>query len=224
MLAHLKVPLSWSEIAKRTLKEFNADNALDLGAQQAYYFFFALFPALLTLISVASFVPIANLIDEVVSVLGRVAPPDVQTIVADQIRALYHSFRGESNEAKTYFDRVELNAVQGAHTWQTEIFWPALLLNADVLTGDVMAARRRYVQLERRAGVAHLRSVGIGRHPSTSASATGQRGSVTRSCHVVVVRKAWPGRVDTTPSEWVVRCVVRVNLSPARCLAHRSGD
>lgn len=72
-------------------------------------------------------------------------------IVADQIRALYHSFRGESNEAKTYIDRVELNAVQGAHTWQTEIFWPALLLNTDVLTGDVMAARRRYVQLERRA-------------------------------------------------------------------------
>jgi tetratricopeptide (TPR) repeat protein len=72
-------------------------------------------------------------------------------VTADQIRTLYHSLRGESNEAKTYFDRVELNAVQGAHTWQTEIFWPALLLNADVLTGDVMAARRRYVQLERRS-------------------------------------------------------------------------
>jgi len=94
MLAHLKVPLSWSEIAKRTLKEFNADNALDLGAQQAYYFFFALFPALLTLISIASFFPIANVIDQVVSLLGRVAPPDVQTIVADQIRQISNSSRG----------------------------------------------------------------------------------------------------------------------------------
>jgi membrane protein len=94
MLAHLRVPLSWSEIAKRTLKEFNADNAFDLGAQQAYYFFFALFPALLTLISVASFFPIANLIDQVVSLLGRVAPPDVQTIVADQIRQISNSSHG----------------------------------------------------------------------------------------------------------------------------------
>jgi hypothetical protein len=71
------------------------------------------------------------------------------TVTADQIRLLYHSFRGESVEAKRYMERVEQNVVQGAQTWQSELFWPALLLNADVLTGDAIAARRRYVQLER---------------------------------------------------------------------------
>ena len=55
MLDRLHVPLSWKEIFKRSAKEFVSDNAFDLGAQQAYYFFFALFPALLTLISIASF-------------------------------------------------------------------------------------------------------------------------------------------------------------------------
>jgi hypothetical protein len=48
-------------------------------------------------------------------------------------------------------EKVELDAIQGAQSWQTEVFWPALLLNADVLTGDAMAARRRHVQLERRS-------------------------------------------------------------------------
>ena len=42
----------------------------NLAAQQAYYFFFALFPALLAMISIASFFPIENLSDEVVSFSG----------------------------------------------------------------------------------------------------------------------------------------------------------
>ncbi|HVW24079.1 MAG TPA: protein kinase [Polyangiaceae bacterium] len=72
-------------------------------------------------------------------------------VTADQVRMLYHALRGESAEVKTYMERVEQDVVQGAQTWQAEVFWPALLLNADVLTGDSIGARRRYVQLERRA-------------------------------------------------------------------------
>jgi hypothetical protein len=72
-------------------------------------------------------------------------------VTADSIRLLYHALRGESGEVKTYMERIELDAIKGAQTWQTEMFWPSLLLNADVLTGDAIAARRRYVQLERRS-------------------------------------------------------------------------
>jgi hypothetical protein len=71
------------------------------------------------------------------------------SVSADQIRMLYHSLRGESTVARTYMEHVERSAVQGTQTWQTEMFWPALLLNADVLTSDAMGARSRYVQLER---------------------------------------------------------------------------
>src|SRR5919202_658933 len=50
MLAYLKVPLSWREILTRTGREAMADNVFGMAAQLAYYFFFALFPALLLLI------------------------------------------------------------------------------------------------------------------------------------------------------------------------------
>ena len=59
------------EIFKRSAKEFVSDNAFDLGAQQAYYCFFALFPALLTLISIASFFTLSNLIQQVITTLGQ---------------------------------------------------------------------------------------------------------------------------------------------------------
>jgi membrane protein len=94
MLAYLKVPLSWSEIVKRSVNEFIEDEAFDLAAQQAYYFVFALFPALLTLLSIASFFPIANLIDEVVRTIGRLVPPDVLRIIADQISKISNGQHG----------------------------------------------------------------------------------------------------------------------------------
>ena len=88
MLAYFKVPLSWMEIVKRTGKEALADDIFDLAAQQAYYFFFALFPALLFVLSVASFFPLASLTDNVVGMLGRVAPRDVVQIINTQLRQL----------------------------------------------------------------------------------------------------------------------------------------
>jgi membrane protein len=94
MLAHLKVPLGWKDLAIRTAKEISADDLLNLAAQQAYYFFFALFPALLTLISIASFFPIENLIGQVVDQLGRVAPPEALKIITDQIAEISKSGHG----------------------------------------------------------------------------------------------------------------------------------
>ena len=94
MIARLHMPLSFTELLKRTLKESWADDILSLAAQQAYYFVFALFPALLTLISIASFFPVANLVDEAVAMLGRFAPPEVLTIIADQIKQISQSDQG----------------------------------------------------------------------------------------------------------------------------------
>ncbi len=89
-----ELPLSWKELFKRTFKSAYNDNLLDLAAQQAYYFFFALFPAILTLISVASFFPIANLVDESINMLGRVAPGDVLTIITTQMNEISKSNKG----------------------------------------------------------------------------------------------------------------------------------
>ncbi|MEP6918279.1 MAG: YihY/virulence factor BrkB family protein [Acidobacteriota bacterium] len=86
--------MSWKELTRRTAKEVLADDVLNLAAQQAYYFFFALFPALLTLISIASFFPVADVVDEIVQMLGRVAPPEVLKIITDQIKAISESKQG----------------------------------------------------------------------------------------------------------------------------------
>ena len=85
MFASLKIPLSWTDLIKRTASEAIKDDVPNLAAQQAYYFFFALFPALLTLISIASFFPIDNLMSTVTVELARVAPQDMLTIITDQI-------------------------------------------------------------------------------------------------------------------------------------------
>jgi membrane protein len=94
MLAHLHVPLSWKELGRRTFNETVADDVLNLAAQQAYYFFFALFPALLTMIAIASFFPIANFVDELVGMLAAIAPTDVLMIVRDQIQKISESQHG----------------------------------------------------------------------------------------------------------------------------------
>jgi membrane protein len=85
MLAHLKVPLSWREILTRTVHEALADNVFGMAAQLAYYFFFGLFPALLLLITIASYFPVHTLMDELVTAMGGFAPPAALSIVTDQI-------------------------------------------------------------------------------------------------------------------------------------------
>ncbi len=94
MLAYLKVPLSWGQILQRTIKEAIGDNVLGMAAQLAYYFFFALFPALLFLLAVASYFPIDTLIDDIVAMLGGFAPPEVLTIITEQIRTLSEGEQG----------------------------------------------------------------------------------------------------------------------------------
>jgi membrane protein len=88
MLWRFRVPIGWGELLKRTVNEALADDVLNLAAQQAYYFFFALFPALLALVAFASFFPVHNLTDEVFKMFGRVAPGDVLKMVTDQLNKI----------------------------------------------------------------------------------------------------------------------------------------
>jgi membrane protein len=94
MLSALRVPISWTELAKRTYREVLADNCLGLAAQLAYYFFLALFPALLFLVAIVSFIPIAGLLDAITGNLARVAPSEVLSIIQDQILKIAHEKNG----------------------------------------------------------------------------------------------------------------------------------
>jgi membrane protein len=85
MLAYFDVSLSWRELFARTYRETQNDNGLGLAAQLAYYFFLALFPALLFLIALAGLLPTQDLVARVVSMLDGIAPPEVITIIRDQL-------------------------------------------------------------------------------------------------------------------------------------------
>ena len=76
------------DLFKRAAKEAWDDDILNLAAQQAYYFFFALFPALLAAIAIASFFPLQNLIDETVGMLSRFAPREVVEIIRNAMASL----------------------------------------------------------------------------------------------------------------------------------------
>jgi membrane protein len=85
MLANFEMNLSWFELIKRTTHESMSDDAQGLASQLAYYFFLALFPALLCLVAVASFFPLQNFSDDLVRLLGPFAPREVIDIIQQQM-------------------------------------------------------------------------------------------------------------------------------------------
>ena len=94
MLEAFKIPIGWKDLVKRTASEVVADNCLGLAAQLAYYFFLALFPALLFLVALVSFIPVENLMDTIVGTLSRVAPAEVLSIIQGQILKIAHDQAG----------------------------------------------------------------------------------------------------------------------------------
>jgi membrane protein len=94
MFAALEIPLSWSELIKRTIRDALADDCFGLAAQLAYYFFLALFPALLFLLALASFFSFGDLANNILSTLRPIAPQDVLAFLQDQLRRIAQSDSG----------------------------------------------------------------------------------------------------------------------------------
>jgi membrane protein len=82
------LPLTWPELLKQTARDAREDDCLGLAAQLAYYFFLALFPAVLFLLALASFFPLTGLIDEVLRTLRPFAPEAVLGFLEEQLRRL----------------------------------------------------------------------------------------------------------------------------------------
>lgn len=94
MLAYLRVPVGWVEILKRTFTSTNKDDVLAFAATLAYSFFFALFPALIFLVALASFFPLHGLVDQLMSRAGAMAPPQMMELIAGQMKQLSNSNNG----------------------------------------------------------------------------------------------------------------------------------
>jgi membrane protein len=74
-------------LLSKTAKEFIADDCPGIAAQLAYYFALALFPALLFVVALASYLPY-DVINDVVAALQPIAPPEVLAIVRDQLESI----------------------------------------------------------------------------------------------------------------------------------------
>ena len=94
MFAYFDMAISWGELLKRTYKDAIEDDIFGLAAQLAYYFFLALFPAILCLLAIASFFPLHDFTDDVVNSLGRFAPQEMLTLVREQMVRLAEGNHG----------------------------------------------------------------------------------------------------------------------------------
>ncbi|WP_257724491.1 YihY/virulence factor BrkB family protein [Luteitalea pratensis] len=86
--------LSKSELARRTWREVIDDDVLGLAAQLSYYFFLALFPAILFLLALASFFPLSNLSDDIGRSLGPFVSAQVLGLIQEQLRRLANNQNG----------------------------------------------------------------------------------------------------------------------------------
>jgi membrane protein len=94
LISKFTVPIGWTVILQRTCRQIYRGQCFGWAAALAYYSFLALFPALLFVVSVAGFLPIQHLIDEVVDLVGRFAPGDVVTIAREQLLQITDKPRG----------------------------------------------------------------------------------------------------------------------------------
>jgi len=93
VFAYLHNPVSWPELLRRTIRETIAVDAAGLAAELAYYFFLALFPALLGLLALASFFPLHDLSGELAATLQPVAPDAVIGMITQQLTRIANGDR-----------------------------------------------------------------------------------------------------------------------------------
>ena len=87
MFRSFSIPLTWTELLKRTVRETMADDCLGLAAQLAFYFLLALAPAVLFVLALTSLFP-SDLVQQIVAGIGRVAPGDVAAIIQQQMQQI----------------------------------------------------------------------------------------------------------------------------------------
>ena len=88
------LPLPWTELIRRTARDSWQDDVLGLAAQLSYYFFLALFPAILFLLALASFFPLSNVTDDLARSLGPFVSKQILELIQDQMIRLANNDSG----------------------------------------------------------------------------------------------------------------------------------
>ena len=88
MFAYFRVPVPWRELARRTIIDTFRDGCPGLAAQLAFYFLLGLFPALLVVVSLVTYLPIEGTIASMLQRLEPVLPADVLALVRREVDLL----------------------------------------------------------------------------------------------------------------------------------------
>jgi membrane protein len=86
--------LGFREIVRRIYNEVLDDDCLGRAAQLAYYFLFALFPFLLFLTTLLGYLPVPNLIDNIMLLLSRALPREALVLIQDNVHTLVTQPKG----------------------------------------------------------------------------------------------------------------------------------
>jgi membrane protein len=86
--------LGVKELARRVIQEMRHDDCFGRAAQLAYYFLFALFPFFLVLTTLIGYLPVPNLMDRILEMLGQMLPGEALQLVQDNVRDLVTNRRG----------------------------------------------------------------------------------------------------------------------------------
>src|SRR5215813_9813077 len=82
------------QLARRVWHEIGDDEVADRAAALAYYFLFALFPALLFLTTLLGLLPIPDLMDRLMEYVARALPPDAASITQKTLREIVRGAHG----------------------------------------------------------------------------------------------------------------------------------
>ena len=174
MFANFDMALSWSELMKRTARKTMSDDAQGLASQLAYYFFLALFPALLCLLAIASFFPLQNVTDDMVRLLGPFAPREMLEIIRQEMAKIAEGQHGGLLTVgllgALWSSSSAMVAVIGAMNRAYDIDegrpWWKVRLTAIGLTVGALVVDHRRIHADRRrtaAGRLHRTSSGVRR-------------------------------------------------------------
>jgi membrane protein len=88
VFAYFRATLPWTVLLRRTVADSIADGLPGLAAQLAFYFFLALFPALLFVVSLLAYLPVEPAVAELLMRLEGLLPPEAIALVRAEIDKL----------------------------------------------------------------------------------------------------------------------------------------
>jgi membrane protein len=87
MFNGLRLGVPPTELARRTFREVVDDDCTGIAAQLAYYLALALFPALLFIVALGSYLPF-QVVGDIINALRPIAPPEVLKIIRGQLDSI----------------------------------------------------------------------------------------------------------------------------------------